>query len=150
MNWNDLFIYKSGHIYRIDGSKVETTHSMGYSQVTIKGELHLVHRIVWEMHNGPIPKGFIIDHDDRNKFNNNISNLRLVSYEQNQKNRSKSKNNTSGVTGVVWDKARCKWAAQIQVKGKNKTLGRFLDMTDAITARKTAEMLYGFHPNHGT
>lgn len=44
-----------------------------------------------------------IDHIDRNKLNNNISNLRWVSYTQNNQNASLCKNNKTGVQGVSYD-----------------------------------------------
>lgn len=47
--------------------------------------------------------------------------------------------NTSGHKGVIWDKSRNKWSAQINFKGKNYYLGRYDDMSDAIKIRKLAE-----------
>lgn len=47
--------------------------------------------------------------------------------------------NTSGITGVTWDKSRNKWKAQIIFKGKNYYLGRYDNKEDAIAARKEAE-----------
>lgn len=47
---------------------------------------HSLHRQVWEHHNGKIPKGLIIDHIDRNKDNNQITNLRLITISENNKN----------------------------------------------------------------
>ena len=49
------------------------------------------------------------------------------------------KNNTSGVKGVIWDKKRGMWRAQIVFKGKNYYLGRYSKKEDAIKARKKAE-----------
>lgn len=51
-------------------------------------------------------------------------------------------NNTSGVTGVIWDKSRNKWIAKITFKGKVYTLGRFENKKDAIEVRKRAEEKY--------
>lgn len=50
-----------------------------------------------------------------------------------------SKNNTSGVKGVYWDKSKNKWVAQIRFKGKNYYLGRYFKKEDAADARKIAE-----------
>ncbi len=47
--------------------------------------------------------------------------------------------NTSGHRGVVWDKARKKWIAQIEFKGKRYYLGRYDNLEDAIRAREKAE-----------
>lgn len=60
-----------------------------------------------------------------------------------QKKRS---TNTSGYTGVCWDKVNLKWKASIMVGRKNKSLGRYLYIKDAVVARKAAELLYfGFN-----
>lgn len=37
-----------------------------------------LHRAVWEFYNGEIPSGYDIHHDDRDKHNNDISNLVLI------------------------------------------------------------------------
>lgn len=48
-------------------------------------------------------------------------------------------NNTSGVTGVSWDRKLSKWKAYITFKGKNYKLGSYSEKEDAIKARKEAE-----------
>lgn len=49
------------------------------------------------------------------------------------------KNNTSGIRGVVRNKNRKKWVAQIVFKGKNYYLGTYEKIEDAANARKEAE-----------
>ncbi|WP_195264571.1 AP2 domain-containing protein [Clostridium sp. 1001275B_160808_H3] len=49
------------------------------------------------------------------------------------------KSNTSGITGVTWDKSKGKWMAQIVFKGKSYYLGRYENKEDAVKARKEAE-----------
>ncbi len=69
-------------------------------------------------------------------------------------NKKVIKSNTSGVTGVVWDKSRNKWKAQIVFKGKTYHLGRYLEKKQAIEARQVAEKeLFGnfiewYNENH--
>lgn len=73
----------------------------GYWDVSIGNKKFLkMHRIIWEMMNGAIPDGFVVDHIDGDKTNNGISNLRVVTAAHNTRNRIKAKTNTSGVTGV--------------------------------------------------
>ena len=56
--------------------------------------------------------------------------------------------NSSGVPGVFWYKRRDGWIAQIYVDGKQRHLGFFDNLLDAVAARKSAEIEHGFHPNH--
>ena len=60
------------------------------------------HRVVWFLLNGEIPDGLLIDHIDRNPFNNKIENLRLVNVKLNQRNRKMQSNNNTGHTGVKY------------------------------------------------
>ena len=45
-------------------------------------------------------RGFVVDHINRQRFDNRIENLRVVTHKQNMRNRSIAKNNTTGKTGV--------------------------------------------------
>lgn len=69
------------------------------------------------MHNGPIPKGLIIDHIDRNKQNNNLNNLRLVSPKGNQENRE--------AKGYSWDSQKGAWKARIVHNRKLIHIGHY-------------------------
>lgn len=54
-----------------------TLRNNGYYGKT-KGGRTLLHRDVWEHHNGPIPKGYDIHHLDNDKTNCDIANLELL------------------------------------------------------------------------
>ena len=122
--------------------------SNGYVYCLVDGTEWLEHRYIWVCANGKIPHGMEIDHIDQDKTNNMIENLRLVTKCENQKNRPRQKNNSSGCTGVTWSESRQKWIAQIQVNKKSINLGGFIDIKDAIKCRKEEEMKYKFHKNH--
>ena len=83
-----------------------------------------------------------IDHKNHKKYDNKKYNLRKVTSSQNQMNGSKRFDNTSGVTGVSWDKLKNKWIAYIAKNGKQKHLGGFDKFEDAVKARKEAEEKY--------
>lgn len=82
------------------------------------------------------------DHIDRNELNNRKNNLRICTHQENCFNKSLPSNNTSGVIGVVWDKERKKWAAQIGLNEKCIHLGRYDNKESAIKARLEAEIQY--------
>lgn len=61
----------------LDGIKF-TLRNHGYFAATT-GDRQLMHRYVWEKHNGPIPDDHDIHHIDHNRANNVIENLELYS-----------------------------------------------------------------------
>lgn len=106
-----------------------------------------VHRICYEMIHGPIPEGYEIDHINHIKTDNRACNLAMKKHEDNMRNSSRSHNNTSGQSGVHFNKASGTWLARI---GKaKKYLGSFKTLEEAIEARKRAEEELGYHDNHG-
>ena len=87
-----------------------------------------------------------VDHIDRNKLNNHISNLRWCSKRQNNQNRSKRKNTTSVYKGICFDKKANKWRARIKHNGQRINLGYYTDESDAGRAydRKASELFREF------
>jgi hypothetical protein len=51
-------------------------------------------------------------------------------------------NNTSGVTGVTWDKARSKWKVLLNIYNKAYNLGRYDSLEEAKNVRLEAEKIY--------
>lgn len=118
----------------------------GYVSIGIDGVHYPAHRLAWLYQKGYIPSDLEIDHRDRVRNNNHFDNLRLTSHLCNIRNCSKRSDNTSGITGISWDKQHKKWRAHITILGKHMALGRFLSKTDAIKMRWEAEKIYEF-PN---
>ena len=77
------------------------------------------------------------------------ANLRDVTNAENARNMAMSSLNSSGVSGVYLHRQTGKWCAQIRAFGKTIGLGLFSDKADAIIARKAAERVLNYHPNHG-
>jgi hypothetical protein len=130
------------------GKAAGTIDHKGYLIVCVDSHEYRAHRVVWLMHYGMHAENQI-DHINGVKSDNRISNLRDVHNIENSRNRSRRQDNTSGHTGVVWHKTVGKWIANIGVNGRLKYIGVFDRKEDAVAARKAAEILYGFHPNHG-
>ena len=86
----------------------------GYLCVTVDKKHYRVHRICWAIHHGEDPGELDIDHIDRDKTNNRISNLRLATTKQNLHN--------SKAMGIQ-QKASGKWHAKIQSDGITINLG---------------------------
>lgn len=92
---------------------------------------------------GKAPPGMEWDHADRDRLNNRRNNLRAVTHRVNGRNIGLRSDNTSGVMGVIWDKANGKWRAQLEqlVGGcrRNIYLGSFTSKDSAVAARRAAE-----------
>ena len=87
-------------------------------------------------------KNMIVDHINHIKIDNRRCNLRIAKQSNNCMNQGLSKNNTSGVTGVVWNEYHNKWAARIKVNRKDIFIGYYSDFDKAVKARKEAEEKY--------
>lgn len=75
--------YKSEHFLRYGCAG----KSKKYKNVILydngKKDFYLVHRLVWESFNGPIPDGMQVNHIDEDPSNNNLDNLNLMTPEEN-------------------------------------------------------------------
>lgn len=93
---------------------------------------------------GERPEGTSLDRIDVNG-NYCKENCRWADASVQGFNQRKSTNNTSGRTGVSWNKQKLKWDAYIMKDRKKINLGRFEMKEDAILAREQGELkYYGF------
>ena len=121
----------------------------GYLQINIDRRPYVVHRLVFVYMEGFMPD-CDVDHINGNRIDNRWVNLRLVNRQDNLRNMGVRKDNQSGVPGVSYAKDRNKWHSFIHADKHNRVnLGYFDSFDEAVAARKGAEVLLGFHPNHG-
>ncbi len=130
------------------GNIIGTVTQGGYLCLSFYSKQYSVHRMGWFLAYGVFPDGQI-DHINQDRQDNRLVNLRDVTPGENCKNKGIDTRNTSGVTGVYWNKLAKKWKPSINVDGEYIHLGYFVNFSDAVNARKNAEVLYGFHTNHG-
>lgn len=94
---------------QVGGLTTRNNGKKDYSRVKYLGKKVSVSRIIWEIFNGSIPDGYIIDHLDGDKWNNKISNLELKTQQLNCQNMARRSDNKSGITGI---------SVRKQIKGK--------------------------------
>lgn len=158
-----LWEYKDGHLYWREtvGSKAKAGTKAGnisrlprrwydssYWVLCYQYKGYLMHRIIFLMFNGYLPKS--LDHIDGDSLNNRIENLRPCNNSQNQHNRRKQRNNTSGFKGVSWNKKDQRWAAFIVLQSKKHHLGYFSSAEEAHEEYKlAAAQMHGEFANFG-
>ena len=130
------------------GDKAGRNHQTGYVQIGIGGDVYMSHRLAWLYTQGEFPEDQI-DHINHQRNDNRRANLRTATPGDNSRNQGIRKTNKSGVMGVVWVADRSRWAANIRVEGKQKQIGRYKCLLDAVAARLRANKEYGYHENHG-
>lgn len=135
-------VMPNGSIRRNVGSD----HGTGYLQLRVDGVLRKMHRFIWEHANGPIPKGYEVDHINGVRSDNRIVNLRLVTHKQNMENRHRARtDNISGEKGVQWKERDGKFQAIIGHQGKKISLGYFLTVDEARIAYVEAAKKFHTH-----
>ena len=142
-----IFWKKSRGRYFGKGKRAGTLTSHGYRRVKLGDSFIYEHRIIWEMLFGKIPEGMCIDHINGITSDNRIHNLRCVTRGDNQRNMRLSEKSKTGVIGVCFTSKRIE--SYITYKGKRKGLYAGQDLFEAVCRRKSAELKFNFHSNHG-
>jgi hypothetical protein len=104
----------------LQSSKIEFVASFKFPHQE-RCKIHLV--LLWM--NGELPSEDV-RHINRDKSDNRFSNLKEVTRSESQATRKLGCRNTSGCTGVIWDKKANKWLTYIWMNGKRKKLGLFI------------------------
>ena len=115
---------------RIMSRHAGTVMSDGYVCIYVLGRLYQAHHLAWAFIYGAWPTQ--IDHINRKRGDNRLSNLRLATNSQNAHNKREPANNTSGFKGIRFKKNR--WEASCMVCGKRKYLGRYSSLDAAKNA----------------
>lgn len=148
-----LFTYDNGQLYWTHaatkkewrGKRAGTKHPDGYIYISVHGVRYMAHRLIWSLMMGAIDDNLQIDHINRNRSDNRITNLRNVTKTENMRNMKMMKTNKSGYNGVHWLRNQKKWVATININGERVVLKQTIHLQLAIEARKKAEKKYGYH-----
>ena len=133
---------------RFGGEVAGSNHPGGnYIRLMIGGVHHFAHRIIWKMVTGN--DADFVDHINGDASDNRWENLRDVSFDENLRNKSLYKNNTSGTPGVTYHSKSDAWAARIGADGKQLHLGDFKTKVEAVAAIRAAHVILNYHRNHG-
>lgn len=119
------------------GEVAGSRNKHGYTVIGIDYVTHTAHRLAWLYVYGEWPAG-IIDHINRDRADNRISNLRVADASENAHNTGNRVDSRSGAKGVSWHKGAGKWRAYYTNRGRTYHLGLFDDFNDAVKSRQDA------------
>lgn len=124
--------------------QISKSCGISYARNEKNGIITYMHRMIMNPEDG-----MVVDHIDGNGLNNQKSNLRVCTTQQNLWNsRKRSGTTSSKYKGVSWHKAKQKWQAQIMANGKAHHLGFFENEEAAAKAYNDAKLIkhgkYGF------
>jgi len=133
----EIFEYKDGMLFwkmsphqKIKvGERAGSIGGTGYRKIQLFKKTYKEHRLVWLWHY-PLNDDEILDHIDRDKTNNKIENLRVLSQSENNRNSERCNNSITGI-----QKFHNKWKAFYWHNRKNHYLGHFETLEDAQEAR---------------
>lgn len=119
-----------------------------YIRTTFSGRRYMVHRLIMRLV-CDMPDHMQVDHLNGDGTDNRLINLRMVTVEEQNRNKRNYRTNKSGYPGVFFQPEAGRWRALIKRKGIKTHLGYFDNVGDAIAAKQRAEAAMGFHANHG-
>lgn len=117
----------------------------GYIVIHLDGVVYRAHRLAWYVMTGEwLPPEQDLDHRNGERSDNRFHNLRKATRSENNDNPNNKlrSDNVSGTRGVSWRADTNKWHARIKIKGKIILLGDYIELEDAVAARKAAEAHY--------
>ena len=147
-NYENYEISNFGNVKNSKTSRIlKTQIKDGYKQVTLNNKTFRINRLVGiAFIENPLNKE-CVDHIDGNRANNNVSNLRWATKQENSRNSNIYKNNTTGIKGVC-KMSENKYYATITINNKQLYLGTFKTLEEAKEARqKKANEIFGEFTN---
>ena len=151
-NYNDetgWLTWKNCYFKSMDGKRAGSLRKDGYREISINNKTYKEHRIIWLWFYGYLPENQI-DHRNRRKDCNWISNLREATPSCNNKNKGIQCNNKTGIIGVSETKDG---RFRVYIKDNNYKsidLGTFNTLLDGAKARYLGEVEYNYENCNST
>ena len=136
-----IFTWKISPSASIKAGEIAGSIYDGYVRIMIRGRNYRAHRLAYFYMTGEHPKEQV-DHINGIRNDNRWSNIRECYQNENQQNRKKLTNNTSGYIGVSWNTKIQKWHARIGHCKKIIHLGFFDTAEEAYEAYLNAKSKY--------
>lgn len=91
--------------------------SDGYYRMKFADQFYRTHRVIYFMHTGADPAELVVDHRDGNCLNNDVSNLRACTFQENLWN-AKGKSTRSGLPKGITKLSNGDYRVSVMAKGR--------------------------------
>jgi hypothetical protein len=132
------FEYLNQWKWSTNSAKPERFYAWRNKRIDGKVSMIYLHRFILNITDRKI----YVDHINNNSLDNRKVNLRQCSHSENERNKDKTKRNSSGFKGVCFDKSCNKFFSLITVNRKRIWLGYFIDPIDAAKVYNEAALKY--------
>lgn len=130
-----VFVWRASRRGVKAGAVAGTKNGGGYRQICLDGCIYGAHSLAWLYVHGVYPAQ--LDHEDTNRLNNAIKNLRLATHSQNGANRPARTRNRSGHKGVTLHCGR--WRVRVTHYSVEYSGGRYKSYCEACAAQEKLE-----------
>ncbi len=139
----NYLIFPEGYVVNSKGNKLKPGKRNGYMSIKLcnhdNSKRVNIHRLVAE-HYIPNPENKPqVDHINRNKCNNDVTNLRWVTNSENALNKGIISTNKTGIKNISYNKEENRWEYKKEIKGnklhivnKNKNIILWIKFYDYI------------------
>lgn len=134
--------HRADLIGAVAGTHAKSKGKPANVSLRVNGRLFQAHRVIWAIVHGVDPgPELVIDHVNRNPYDNRLSNLRAVTQRQNMLNCVRQIDREMP-TGVTKPSKGSRYHARIAVDGKVHSLGYFLTVKEAADAYAAGRAKY--------
>ena len=143
--YNYIQVSNKGRVYNIKTKQYigyeKVYNHLSYKVISIGKKCLKIHRLVAQLFIPNHTNKPFVDHIDGNGLNNDISNLRWATNQENNRNQKLSNNNKLGIKGIQ-QRENGKYRARIRIDGRLISLGTFDSIEEAKQAREKASKDY--------
>jgi len=115
----------------------------GYGRLSVNGRMVYAHRHAWQITNGDIPEGMVVDHTCYNRACVKPSHLRLATFQENAWNQDGARGSTETDLRNVRH-MRDGWQVNITKHGKSHCFGTYESASEAASVAQSKRLeLFG-------